>query len=65
VHQRADDFLRIMHVHLAAEGLKVKRFVLGATHRPSITQQNNVVLRLFLTVAAFGVSLSIQLKNAN
>jgi hypothetical protein len=43
VHQRANDFLRVMHVHLAAKGLKVKRFFLLSAHGSSITQQNSSV----------------------
>jgi hypothetical protein len=32
LHERADDFLGVMHVHLAAESLEVKRFLRGG-HR--------------------------------
>jgi|SRR5579871_1026867 len=32
VHQCADDFLRVMHIHLAAKGFKVKRFFLLCAH---------------------------------
>jgi hypothetical protein len=39
MHQRADDFLRVMHIHLATKGLKVKRLFLLCAHVSSITQQ--------------------------
>ncbi len=43
MHQRADDFLGVMHIHLAAESLQVKRFFLLSAHGSSITQQNSGV----------------------
>jgi hypothetical protein len=30
-----------MHIHLAAEGLQIKRLFLLSAHCPSITQQNS------------------------
>src|SRR5947209_5599285 len=50
MHQRANDFFRVMDVHLAAKGLKVKRFVPGLAHSSSISQQKCLLLRLFLTI---------------
>src|SRR6266571_2986855 len=43
VYQRANDFLRVMHIHLAAKGFQIKRFFLLSVHRSSITQQNSGV----------------------
>src|SRR5947209_14356869 len=40
MHQRANDFFRVMDVHLAAKGLKVKRFLQSLAHSSSIAQQN-------------------------
>src|SRR5690349_16322464 len=43
MHQRADDFFRVMHIHLAAKGLQVKGLFLLSAHGSSITQQNSGV----------------------
>jgi hypothetical protein len=43
VHQRADDFLRVMDIHLAPKGFQVKRLFLLATHLFSIAQRNSDV----------------------
>jgi hypothetical protein len=41
--QRADDLLRVMHIHLAAKSFQVKRLFLLCAHSSSITQQNSGV----------------------
>jgi predicted AAA+ superfamily ATPase len=40
MHQRANDLLRVMDIHLTAEGLDIKRLLRGLAHRTSISQQN-------------------------
>jgi hypothetical protein len=40
MHQRANDLLRIMHIHLAAKGFQIKRLFLLCAHSSSISQQN-------------------------
>src|SRR5438046_1514471 len=41
LHERADHLLRVMHIHLAAEGLEVKRFLCGR-HRAQYIPANLV-----------------------
>ncbi|MCU1332171.1 MAG: hypothetical protein JWM08_1163, partial [Candidatus Angelobacter sp.] len=43
MHQCANDFLGVMHIHLATKCFQVKRLFLLCAHGSSITQQNSSV----------------------